>query len=437
MTARAPPGRFGSGADVFSREPFLALWESGGVRFATVPCHITPDRVPEELAEMPAVHAAAADRWGDKVTTILLGDFNADCSYLSASKLAGLELYSSSAFTWLVDSTADTTVSGTNCAYDRIILAGELAPTVTAADASVVRFDLDLNLTAELTAQVSDHYPVRVLLPWGNGTGGSADAAAGAVRCAVATFGGATFPRTVSGATAIGNCDHGHRKSGGTGPAVNGDLHPRAECGPTGTWLVADAESCDALSVWINEIHYQNAGGDVDEAVELVGPAGLELEGWSVELINGYNGAVYGRHTFGAADTLVAGSEVGWGFAVAPFSQLQNGPDAIGLVTPSGDVLQLLSYGGSPFAVTGGAAAGLFTVDIGAAEESGSAVGGSLQAGGGGGSGGSGNADFTFAWRASSTFGDVNAGQVLAPPATTTPSKNKGKKDKKKDAGDL
>ena len=177
--------RFGAGTDVFSREPFLALWEStggGGERFGTAPCHVTPDRVPEELAEMPAVYAAATDRWGAGITTILLGDFNADCSYLSASELAGLELYTSALYSWLVDSAADTTVSGTDCAYDRIVVAGELAGSVTAADASVLRFDLDLNLTTDLAAEVSDHYPVRVLVPWGNATGTGSSSAAGAIR---------------------------------------------------------------------------------------------------------------------------------------------------------------------------------------------------------------------------------------------------------------
>lgn len=163
------------------------------------------------------------------------------------------------------------------------------------------------------------------------------------------------------------------------------ELLPLARCGGNGAWLTVDADRCDALEVWINELHYQNAGTDVGEAVELVGPAGLELAGWSVEAINGNNGAVYGRHTFGAADRLVAGgAAAGWGFAVATFVALQNGPDAVGLVTPAGNVLQLLSYGGSPFVVTNGAASGLTTVDIGATEASAAAAGGSLETTGGG-----------------------------------------------------
>ena len=36
---------------------------------------------------------------------------------------------------------------------------------------------------------------------------------------------------------------------------------------------------------FISELHYDNAGGDVGEAVEIEGPAGLNLAGWSVVLL--------------------------------------------------------------------------------------------------------------------------------------------------------
>ena len=164
--------------DVFSREPFVALWESGGVRFSTIPCHITPSRAPEELAALPAVYAHAVATFGVN-ESVLLGDFNADCSYLTASELAGLELYTSSTFSWLIDSGADTTVSATDCAYDRVIVAGNLVGSVSSGDASVMRFDTEYDLTAEQARLVSDHYPVALRLPVGGSiarasTGGAA-----------------------------------------------------------------------------------------------------------------------------------------------------------------------------------------------------------------------------------------------------------------------
>lgn len=41
--------------------------------------------------------------------------------------------------------------------------------------------------------------------------------------------------------------------------------------------------------VFINEIHYDNIGSDVGEFVEVAGPAGTSLTGWSIVL---YNGAI-------------------------------------------------------------------------------------------------------------------------------------------------
>jgi len=47
------------------------------------------------------------------------GDYNADCSYLSAAEWQNLDMVVDPQFTWLIDSNADTTVSNTDCAYDR------------------------------------------------------------------------------------------------------------------------------------------------------------------------------------------------------------------------------------------------------------------------------------------------------------------------------
>ena len=163
--------------DVFSREPFNVLWEvqSGGDRFVTIPNHVTPDRVPEELAEMPAVYEDVVQRWGVN-DTVILGDFNADCSYLSAAELATLELFTSPTYNWLVDSAVDTTVSATDCAYDRVITTGGIG---MAAVAAVVRFDLEFGLTTAEARDVSDHYPVLVVLDIGNGNGAAPAVARG------------------------------------------------------------------------------------------------------------------------------------------------------------------------------------------------------------------------------------------------------------------
>ena len=48
---------------------------------------------------------------------VLLGDFNADCQYLSNARYSRLKLVTDSRFTWLIDE--DTTTGSTVCAYDR------------------------------------------------------------------------------------------------------------------------------------------------------------------------------------------------------------------------------------------------------------------------------------------------------------------------------
>ena len=53
-----------------------------------------------------------------------------------------------------------------------------------------------------------------------------------------------------------------------------------------GTGLMWTHAAC--ADVFINEFHYDNAGGDVGEFFEIAGPAGLDLTGWAVE---GYNGS--------------------------------------------------------------------------------------------------------------------------------------------------
>jgi hypothetical protein len=44
--------------------------------------------------------------------------------------------------------------------------------------------------------------------------------------------------------------------------------------------------------VFINEIHYDNTGTDVGEAVEIAGYAGIDLTGWSI-IPNGTRSNLY------------------------------------------------------------------------------------------------------------------------------------------------
>lgn len=48
-----------------------------------------------------------------------------------------------------------------------------------------------------------------------------------------------------------------------------------------------------AQTVFINEIHYDDASTDSGEGVEIAGPAGTNLTGWTIIPYNGSNGQAY------------------------------------------------------------------------------------------------------------------------------------------------
>jgi predicted extracellular nuclease len=162
-----------------------------------------------------------------------------------------------------------------------------------------------------------------------------------------------------------------------------------------------------AVSLWINEIHYDNAGTDSNELIEVAGAAGTDLTGFSLVLYNGSGGAPYG--TTNLAGTL-DDQDNGFGTAVFtyPSNGIQNGsPDGVALVNGA-DVIQFLSYEGS-FSAVGGPADGMTSTDIGVSESGSEPVDESLQLTGNG----SAYADFTWAAPMPFTPGAPNTGQTF------------------------
>jgi endonuclease I len=157
---------------------------------------------------------------------------------------------------------------------------------------------------------------------------------------------------------------------------------------------------------WINEIHYDNTGSDVQEGFEIAGLAGTDLLGWQVVTYNGNGGGV--TTTVDLAGVL-ADDGSGFGFLWFDQAALQNGPaDGLALVDAEGGVVEFLSYEGT-LTATNGPAAAMTSSDIGVTESSAVALGDSLQRQGQGGWVGS------FGWGppAPHSHGTVNAGQLL------------------------
>mmetsp|Transcript_9666 Transcript_9666/g.19725 ORF Transcript_9666/g.19725 Transcript_9666/m.19725 type:complete len:944 (-) Transcript_9666:329-3160(-) len=167
--------------------------------------------------------------------------------------------------------------------------------------------------------------------------------------------------------------------------------------------------------IFINEIHYENSGADQGEAIEVAGPAGENLTGWSVVLYNGRDGKTYQTSTLSG---VLLDSGNGYGFHVIsyPTNGIQNGaPDGVALVSPSGAVIEFLSYEGS-LQATNGPATGMISNDIGVKETSSTTIGYSLQLTGDLGS-------FMWTGPVPSSFGSSNGGQTFPTPtpSPTTP----------------
>src|SRR5262249_27456867 len=158
------------------------------------------------------------------------------------------------------------------------------------------------------------------------------------------------------------------------------------------------------------------SGADTGEFIEIAGPAGLDLTGYSLVLYNGANGQSYDTKTLSG---IISDQQNGFGTLSFAAVGLQNGsPDGFALVGPSGNVVQFLSYEGT-FAATNGPAQGLTSTDVGVSEP-GDVNGESLQLGGTG----TQYSDFTWQPEQAQTPGAVNTGENFgaAPQTVSIPA---------------
>jgi endonuclease/exonuclease/phosphatase family metal-dependent hydrolase len=125
-----------------------------------------------------------------------------------------------------------------------------------------------------------------------------------------------------------------------------------------------------ATDVFINEFHYDNAGSDTGEFVEIAVAPGFDgnVSDVSLLLYNGGNGAVYQTHGLG---TFTQGATTASGHRLfhKPISGIQNGaPDGFAVVhTATAQVLHFISYEGA-FTPSSGPADGMISEDIGVSQ---------------------------------------------------------------------
>ena len=182
------------------------------------------------------------------------------------------------------------------------------------------------------------------------------------------------------------------------------------------------ATTAQADHIWINEFHYDNAGTDTGEFIEVglrtPNGSGFTASDYSIVLYNGSNGSTYGSTRSITDGTItsfpVAGSTstISLYTLMYPSNGIQNGsPDGIALVnTTNSSVEQFLSYEGT-FTAVGGPADGLMSTDVGVAETGGD-TGTSLSASGAGNGADEFDAD-SFILATTQTPGGINQGQTF------------------------
>jgi endonuclease/exonuclease/phosphatase family metal-dependent hydrolase len=124
--------------ELWARPPLIVTFSVDNYTFTAWNIHIAPDDVEYELGNLYSNVLGEGN-------IIVLGDFNADCSYYKPEQQTLFEDW-----TWVIGDDDDTNVADTSCAYDRILLN---------EDAGEEFIDGGVD-NEGITPEVSDHYMV-------------------------------------------------------------------------------------------------------------------------------------------------------------------------------------------------------------------------------------------------------------------------------------
>ncbi|HIJ09448.1 MAG TPA: hypothetical protein HA368_01790 [Nanoarchaeota archaeon] len=124
----------------WERPPVRLDFKINDSEFIVYNIHVKPDDVSKELGDLE-------DIVEDSGNVIILGDFNADCSYYNEKNK---NVFNS--MSWVIKDYQDTAVSKSRCAYDRIVL----------NDNSYKFYKKSGVDYTQITENVSDHYIVWV-----------------------------------------------------------------------------------------------------------------------------------------------------------------------------------------------------------------------------------------------------------------------------------
>ena len=179
------------------------------------------------------------------------------------------------------------------------------------------------------------------------GFGGEGGAGSASTASSSGATGGASMPTTSTTSTT---------SSGG--PACgDGTVDPGEECdgaAPAGKSCVG-CVIVDVVSPVINEVLYDPSGADMGCFIELYGPPGLDLTGYTLDAVNGSDGkttAVAGLagYAIGSSGYFVLAQDAtvsvpaGSTKLVKTTADLQNGPDSV-VLKSGGAIVDALGYG--------------------------------------------------------------------------------------------
>ena len=161
--------------DHFEREPFSVLFRhncsnsSAGIavcgEFWLQAIHTKPSAAVDEINSLYLYSFPDASAAFNSSQGMVLGDLNGDCSYVSNSAALSLEFSLDYNFTFLFSKgEVDTTVTSTHCTYDNFIVHSNLSRFVRPGSAQIFNFMTSYGLTQDFAEDVSDHYPIELLL---------------------------------------------------------------------------------------------------------------------------------------------------------------------------------------------------------------------------------------------------------------------------------
>jgi len=193
---------FEDATDLFERPPFIGTFKvkkpgkSGIKLFTIMDVHLRPDGAYKELLDMRHVvedFITKHPQYFDQTATsfdealeqnvvdatpinlpslksnhpiLIVGDFNADCSYISPKRQELLRTINYVDFTWMINNQVKTNTRQ-SCTYDRVLINGDnFVNAIVPGSNTTVNYQEQLSMTLAEALDVSDHFPVKFDIKW-------------------------------------------------------------------------------------------------------------------------------------------------------------------------------------------------------------------------------------------------------------------------------